>query len=115
MIRHLLDTGERRDIVLFYSSRTEQEIAFRDVLDEAARTAGLRVVYTLTDPARVRPSWCGRRGAIDGEMIREEAPGYASRMFLISGSPGMVNAMKTVLRSIGVHRGNVRTDSFTGY
>ena len=48
-------------------------------------------------------------------MIRKEAPRYASRLFLISGSPGMVNAMKTVLRSIGVHRGNVRADSFTGY
>ena len=58
MIRHLLDTGERRDIVLFYSSRTEQEIAFRDVLDEATRAAGLRVVYTLTD----RPA-CGLPGA----------------------------------------------------
>jgi len=115
MIRHMLDTGEGRDIVLFYSNRTEQEIAFRCVFDEAARTAGLHAVYTLTDLARVRPSWCGGRGPIDADMIRTEAPGYASRRFYISGPPAMVNGMKAVLRSMGVHRGNIRSDSFTGY
>jgi ferredoxin-NADP reductase len=115
MIRFLLDTGGKRDIVLLYSNYTEQEIVFGDVLKEAACRMGLKVVHTLTDPARVRPGWCGRTGFIDAHMIRQEVPDCRARHFMVSGSPGMVNAVTSALRSAGVPRRRVRTDYFPGY
>lgn len=115
MIKFLLDTGEKRDIVLLYSNYAEQEIVFRDVLQEGMRRIGLKVVHTLTDPVKVRPGWCGRAGFIDAEMIRQEVPDCRSRHFMVSGSPGMVNAAKAALRAAGVPRRLVRTDYFPGY
>jgi glycine betaine catabolism B len=115
MIKFLVDTGEKRDVVLFYSNYTEDEIVFRDVFDAAEASIGLKAVYTLTDCAKVRPGWSGKRGFIDAAMIRGEVPDCESRLFYVSGSPGMVNTMKRVLREAGVRRGAIRTDYFPGY
>ncbi|MGA2614673.1 MAG: FAD-dependent oxidoreductase [Spirochaetia bacterium] len=115
MIKYLVDKREQRDIVLLYSSSTEEEIVFRDVFHEAERKIGLKAVYTLTDLSRVRAGWCGHRGPIDGQMLGKEVPELASRRFFVSGPPGMVNAVVKLLRSIGVPRRQVRTDSFLGY
>ena len=115
MIKYLVDTGERRDVVLVYSSSAEDEIIFRDVFEEARCAVGLKAVYTLTDLSRIRPDWCGRRGPIDARLIREEVPAFRSRRFFVSGPPGMVNAMVHVLHAAGVPRRLVRTDSFLGY
>ena len=115
MIKYLVDTGEKRDIVLFYSNYAETEIVFRDVFEEARKAIDLKVVYTLTDEAKVRPNWDGSRGFINAAMIRKEAPDAGSRMFFVSGSPGMVNTMKKTLRTMGVSRRRVRSDYFPGY
>ncbi len=115
MIKYVLDTGERRDIVLLYSCSTEEEIVFRDVLDQAERTIGVKVVYTLSELPRIRRDWRGGRGPIDAEMIRREVPRLAERLFFVSGSPGMVAAMKHALRAAGVPGRKVRTDPFLGY
>ncbi|HJT57048.1 MAG TPA: FAD-binding oxidoreductase, partial [Ktedonobacteraceae bacterium] len=47
MLKYLLDTGQRRDIVLFYVNRTANEIAYKDVLSEAQTKLGVKVFYTL--------------------------------------------------------------------
>ncbi|HUI68982.1 MAG TPA: FAD-dependent oxidoreductase, partial [Spirochaetia bacterium] len=115
MIKYLADRGERRDIVLLYSASTEEQIAFRDVLGDAEKKIGLRVVHTLTDTCRIRQGWCGERGPIDGHMVREKVPEFRSRRYFVSGPPGMVNDVLKALGSIGVPRRQVRTDSFSGY
>jgi ferredoxin-NADP reductase/Na+-transporting NADH:ubiquinone oxidoreductase subunit NqrB len=115
MIKYLTDRNEHRDIVLLYSNYSENEIVFRDVFEEAKKLIGLKVVYTLTDASRIRPDWCGARGFIGKEMITREVPDFASRSFYVSGSPGMVNTMKSTLRTMGVSRRNVHSDYFPGY
>ena len=115
MIKYMVDTGEKRDVVLLYSSPTEQEIAFGDVLADASCRIGLKVVQTLTDATQVKPGWRGRTGRITAEMIRSEIPGFTSRHYMVSGSPGMVSAITAALRAAGIPRGRIRTDSFTGY
>ena len=115
MLKYLVDTGEKRDIVLLYSNYAEQEIVFDDVLKEAECRIGLRIVHTLTDPTRVRPGWPGRTGFINADMIRKEVRDCRSRHFMVSGSPGLVNAVKSALRTAGVPRRRIRTDYFPGY
>jgi ferredoxin-NADP reductase len=115
MIKFVLDKGERRDIVLLYSSSTEEELIFRDLFDEARRQVGVKVVYTLTDTCRIRQGWCGQRGPIDAPMVRKEVPAFMERRYFVSGPPGMVNAMLRTLHAAGVPRRQVRTDAFQGY
>jgi ferredoxin-NADP reductase len=115
MLKYLTDTGERRDIVLLYSNYREEEIVFKDIFRDAEKTVGLKPVFTLTDQDKVGKDWSGRRGLVDAQMIREEVPDFKERVFFVSGAPAMVNAMKKALHSLGVRRGRIRTDAFTGY
>jgi ferredoxin-NADP reductase len=115
MIKYLSDSGERRDVVLFYSNYRAEEIVFDDVLREARDRVGLRVVHTLTDCENVPKDWCGKIGFIDDRMIAEAVPDYDRRHFMISGSLKMVETMKGVLRRLGVPAGRIQTDFFPGY
>jgi len=115
MIKYIVDSGERRDIVLLYTNTRQDEIVFKDVLCDAEEKAGLKVVHTLTRMNGIPADWRGRTGKVDAEMIRQEVPGFGSRHYFVSGSPDMVNTMKKMLRTLGVPRGHVRSDYFPGY
>jgi glycine betaine catabolism B len=115
MIKQIVDKGERRDVVLLYSNYREEEIVFRDVLEAAEKSVGMKVVHTLTEADAVPPGWKGRTGFVDGEMLEQEVPALRERHVFVSGSPGMVNTMKKVLRQAGVPRGHIRSDYFPGY
>jgi len=114
MVKYLLDKRLSRDITLFYSARGVDDLAFRDLFDEAGREFGLKSVYTLTrGPAPA--GWPGRTGAITPAMIREEMPDYLERLFYVSGSEPMVMAFGKLLAGMGVKRANVKRDYFPGY
>lgn len=115
MIKYLIDKGERRSIVLFYSNYTADEIVFKEVLEDAESKVGLKTVYTLTDFNEVPNDWCGRTGFVDGDMIAQEVPDYRDRHFFISGSLNMVEHLKRALHKAGIHASRIRTDFFPGY
>ena len=115
MIKYLMDRKEKRDIVLFYSNKTEEEIAYRDVFDAAlAADIGIRTVYTLTDKG-TPPSWTGSRGYVDATMIAQQVPDYKKRSFFISGPRSMVVTFQQTLRDMGVPRRRIKTDFFPGF
>jgi ferredoxin-NADP reductase len=114
MLRYLLDTGQTRDIVLFYSNRGVNDIIYQDVIGAAQERLGVRVVHTLTDGAAVPPDWGGYVGRLDERMIAEALPDYRERTFYLSGPPEMVHAAEGVLRRLGVHSGQVKKDDFPG-
>jgi ferredoxin-NADP reductase len=102
MIKYLSDKQERRDIVLLYSTKTEADIAYREIFSEAEKIIGLKTVY-VTDEL------------ITPELIKREAPDYHERYFYISGPHGMVEAFKKELKKLGVPRRNIVTDFFPGF
>ncbi len=114
MAKTMADRRERRDATLLYACRTEGDIAYRGVFDEAKRV-GLKTVYTLTDPAGVPADWNGRTGRVDAAMIRREVPDFRERVFYVSGTARMVADVARALRSIGVPRARIRTDYFPGF
>lgn len=113
MLKYLVDSGEQRPVTLLYSERTEQDIAYRDVLQAAVRH-GIRVVCTLTDQ-QTPPSPGFRTGFIDEDMIRTYGGDLAHTLFYVSGPHGMVTALKHTLQSSGVPLAHIRTDFFSGY
>ena len=115
MLKYLSDRGEKRDVVLLFSSSREDQVVFQDVLEEAAQKVGLKVTITLTDMENIRAGWTGKSGLIDAAMIREVVPDASRRLFFVSGPPGMVNSARSALRAAGVHRRSIRTDYFPGY
>jgi len=101
MVKNLLDRRERRDVVLVYGAASEDELAFREVFDEAERTIGLRPVYVM--------------GPITAQVLRDVLPDATRRRCFVSGPPAMVDATTSALRSVGVRRTSIRTDFFPGY
>jgi ferredoxin-NADP reductase len=115
MVKYLSDRGEKRPIVLLYSNRTNSEIAYRDVFDEAARTIGLKTIYAITGAEEMPPEEDGHKGHIDGALIRSAVPDYRDRIFYISGTHAMVSSVETMLHQMGIPRKQIKTDFFPGF
>ena len=115
MAQYLADKREMRDAVLFYSNKTEGEIAYKDVFDSVqAAGVGFRTIYTLTDKG-VAPAWPGERGYVDAAMIERHVPDYRERTFFISGPRSMVTAFQATLRELGIPRRRIKVDFFPGF
>ncbi|MBI4050072.1 MAG: oxidoreductase [Candidatus Doudnabacteria bacterium] len=105
MIKYLLDRKERRDIVLLYLNKTEADIAFRDLLENAA-ASGLRAVFVLSE----------RDGKLTAEQIKKEVPDWQNRTFYVSGPEPMVETFEQLLKGVmGIRGEKVKRDYFPGY
>lgn len=102
MIQYLMDTDEKRDVILFCSNRTEADIPYRELFDEAVKKIDLRPIYIT-----------GR--FIDAAVVAKNVPDFAERMFYLSGPSAMVDAYKVMLKKLGVRRKNIVTDYFPGF
>jgi ferredoxin-NADP reductase len=114
MLKYLLDTNQRRDIILLYANRRVEEIVYQDILTDAQAKLGARVYYTLTDVRAAPRGWPGGRGRVDGPMVATLAPDYRERWYYLSGPPDMVRATADALRQLGVPRRQIKRDYFPG-
>lgn len=110
MIKHLIDTNQRRDIVLVYSAKNAGELVYRDLID-AASAYGVRTVYIVTDPD---PAWTGPT-ALTPALLRSILPDLAERTAYLSGPQGMVWSLKEALLQDGQFPVRIRTDYFPGF
>lgn len=113
MIKYLLDTNLSRPVILLYSNRTADAIAFKSLFDEAVQRGWLKVIYTITDS--IPYEWRGRTGYITADVVREEVPGHASARYYVSGPQGMVAASVEMLSQLGIPQKQIKTDYFPGY
>lgn len=113
-LKYLVDTKEQRDIVMFYSNKTADEIAYKDVFDAAEKELGIRTVYTLTDTVNLPQGWSGKLGRITSGMIAEEVPDYSERLFYLSGPHAMVTGYEEVLKSMGLKSKQIKKDFIPG-
>ena len=114
MLKYLLDTRQRRDIVLFYTNREANEIVYQDVLSAAATKLGVKTFYTLTNGAAAPRNWPGLVGRISEQMIQHTVPDYQERTFYVSGPPEMVRAYEQVLKNMNVKSNQIKKDFFPG-
>lgn len=115
MLKYLLDIGEKRDIVVFYSNKNASEIVYKDILDQAKERFNLKTVYTLTDLSVIPEDWMGRKGRVDEVMIKEEIPDYNERIFYLSGPHAMVSGFEQTLKKMGTKKKQIKVDFFPGY
>jgi glycine betaine catabolism B len=100
-------------VTLLYGNRTEEDIVFRQELEQMQRqNNNLKVVLTLAEP---EANWEGYTGNIDAEIIKKEIPEYSETVFYVCGPPAMVQAMENLLKALDVPAKNVRKENFAGY
>lgn len=113
MIKYLIDSGQKRDIVLFYSVSSPTEVSYADIL-KAAIPFGIHTVLVLG--GKDRPAgWNGAMGRIDEALIKSKVPDFAHRDFYMSGPNAMVQAYRKMVTKMGISRKNITTDYFSGY
>lgn len=105
MIKYLIDTNQKRDIVVLYSVSNANEFVYRDVLSSAQDLLGIRTIYVDTKT----------QGHMDIARLTREIPDYKDRTFYISGSHGVVVAFEDLLKQLQVPSRQVVTDYFPGF
>lgn len=103
MIKYLIDTNEKGEIVLLYSSKEEKDFVYKDIFAKAQQSLGIKIVYVATDKV----------GFIDEAMIKKEVPDFTDRTFYISGPHSMIDTFESILKKMGVK--NIKVDFFPGY
>ncbi len=112
MIRHRAAAGSGVPVRLLYSSRSYEEIIYREELENlAARDGSLEVIHTLT---RSRPEgWSGYHRRINAEMLEEV--GWTpdeSPLAFVCGPTSFVEGVADALVSLGHDPTRVKTERF---
>lgn len=102
MIKYLTDTNDQRDVVLLYGERSQEDITYGDVFEEARQKIGVRTEYIIG-------------AVIDAAYIQQNVPDFRERLFYVSGPQPMVSSLRKTLIKLGVRRHNIKTDYFSGY
>jgi ferredoxin-NADP reductase len=112
MLRHRAAVGSSIPSRLLYSSRSLEDVVYRDELDRLVATGtGLEVVHTLTRAQP--PGWSGYRRRIDREMLAEVAwpPNHRPLAFVCGPTP-LVESVAEALVELGHEPGRIRTERF---
>jgi ferredoxin-NADP reductase len=112
MLRHRAARGSSVPTRLLYSSRSLENVIFREELDRlAAASDGLDVVHTLT---RLQPpEWPGYRQRIDAEMLAEVAWAPEQHpLAYVCGPTPLVETVAEALLGLGHPADRIKTERF---
>jgi ferredoxin-NADP reductase len=110
MARHRARTGAEAPMRLLYSSRTLEDVIYREELDRLAG-GGFDVVHTLT--REQPPGWSGYARRIDPDLLAKVAfpPADEPRVY-VCGSTRFVDAAADGLVGLGYDPAWIRTERF---
>src|SRR5215468_7140124 len=112
MLRHRDRQNGRGPALLLYSSRSLEDVIYREELDAMAHhDPDLRVVNTLT---RKQPQgWIGHQRRIDKALLAEACfpPEQNSKIFVCGPTP-LVESVSTLLVELGHDPHTIRTERF---
>jgi ferredoxin-NADP reductase len=112
MLRHRAAAATATQATLLYSSRSWDDVIYRDELDRLAQSNhGLRVIHTLT---RSQPDgWSGYRRRIDAPMLTDALSGLGpSPLVYLCGPTLLVESVANALVELGVPAARIRTERF---
>jgi ferredoxin-NADP reductase len=112
MLRHRAASGSRVPTRLLYSSRTLEDVIFREELERlAAAGDGLTVTHALTRAQP--PGWQGYARRVDAAMLEEVGWPPAERpLAYVCGPTRLVEAVAGELVALGHEPARVRTERF---
>jgi ferredoxin-NADP reductase len=112
MLRHRDRQNARAPALLVYSSRSLDDVIYREELDAMARRdSNLRVVHTLT---RNQPrGWAGYQRRIDKAMLAEASftPDQDPKIFVCGPTP-LVESVSRLLVELGHDPPTIKTERF---
>lgn len=114
ILEHIIDKRLGTDVLLLYSNKIEEELAFKKELDYWQEiNKNIKSLYVITDNAPKDKSCIF--GRIDKNLLLEKTKDLKERIIFIFGPPKMVEAMKNLCIEIGLREENIKTEIFLGY
>lgn len=115
MIKYLLDSKQKRDVVLLYGAREEQDLAYVPLFEEARERLDIKTYYVLSGQGIKITKPNTLKGNINSRVLKSTVSDISDRLFYISGTHEMVEALENTLHELGVEHANIKTDFFPGY
>lgn len=110
MLRTLADRKERRPLIFLYGNNREDEIIFRQKLEELKKQLNLTVVHVLRDPPE---DWQGSSGFITMQLLRDTLPKAAAEYgYFLCGPKAMSEAVQRSLYAMRVSRSHIQFELF---
>ncbi len=112
MLRHRDASGAEVGAKLLYSSRSWEDVIYRDELERlATANGGPEVVHTLTRSQP--PGWTGYARRVDGQMLAETAwPASGMPSAFVCGPTPFVESVAAALVLLGYPATSVKTERF---
>ena len=111
--KYCTDTRSKTKITLLYGCRTQNDIAFKQELENMqSQNDNLRVLFILSE---ADASWKGLTGIINAELVKKEIPDYEETIFYTCGPPPMVEVIEKMIESLGLPKTQLKREYFSGY
>jgi ferredoxin-NADP reductase len=112
MLRFIQKNKLPYEITILYSNNDEKSTAFlKELKSWAEKNSKINLVLTMTK----EPDFQGEKRLIDSQFIKEYVPDWRSSIFMLSGPPGMVKAIRGELKKLDVDRKEIKFEEFIGY
>jgi len=114
IIEYIVDMKLDTDVYLFYSNRTDGDIAFKKELDYySSKNNNIKIYYAVTG-CQPKDKTCFY-GIIDKNLLTKKVCDIKDRMWFIYGPPGMVETMCSMSLELECRKENIKTERFIGY
>ncbi len=114
MIKDAIEKKLPHKIFLFYSNRRPEDAPYLEELQDLAKqNPNFKFIATMTAPDKAEKSWQGEIGYINKELLQKYLENLNSPIYYIAGLTNMVNAMKSLLKDIGINGNNIRAEDFS--
>ncbi|MFH1397989.1 MAG: FAD-dependent oxidoreductase [Candidatus Omnitrophota bacterium] len=114
IIEYIAGNKINTDVLLFYSNRNEEDIAFKSELDNwRENNSNIKIFYMVSDSQPINKEYIF--GRIGKDLLLNKIPDIPERVFFIFGPPKMVEAMKNTCLEISPVKEHINTESFIGY
>ncbi|KJS84167.1 MAG: hypothetical protein JM58_11530 [Peptococcaceae bacterium BICA1-8] len=109
MLRYMADKGLKRNVVLLWGNKTEEDIPFREELDGLSQSlSSFKLIHVLSS----QEDWTGEKGHIDRSKISKYVKDIKSSEFFVCGPPPMMKAVVKTLEDLGVSKDKIQNEIF---
>jgi len=111
MLKEIDMLGRSGDFVLFYSAKTQGELACFDEINKlTAKNRSIRAIFTLTQ--ETPDDWKFESGRVNEEMINNHIPAPSEYNWYICGPLKMAQGIKELLFKLGVSQDKIKLEGW---